>query len=148
MDVWMTHVRRAGKCGFCPSELGQLEPCVVTRQRNSRDGQVYTRVVRYHPQCWISQGLIYLEKHPLILNYGRRRLDLSKEDRSRRLQLLRRRSQLMYYAREAADAKRWWTAANNFLKADALIGEIEKVGGVPKSWLPKEVKDATAATTK
>ena len=145
MDVWMTWSKREVQCRFCPDKVDKGTPVVVTRSVKTWEERTFTRTGRYHPQCWVNQGLAYLEKHPVVYKDGRPRLVLTPDQRVARMRLLRRRATLMLRYRRDIAALRIVEAVGHYIKAVELIPLMEPLGGVPRSWLA-EVPTEEAAT--
>lgn len=146
MDVWMTQARRISRCHYCPEPIRQLDPEVIGQTKRTKGGRTFTRIRRWHPQCWITQGLSYIEQHPVVIRQGRPRLELDPVTRHRRLQLLRSHAQLMHYSREAWTSGNILRSVHCWLKASDLHEEMSQLGGVPKGWLPDPaVEDHTTS---
>lgn len=134
MDVWITQARRRSKCSYCPEPIRQLDAEVIGRSRYTNSSHTFTRIRRWHPQCWVKQGLAHIEAHPIVIRQGRPRLGLNPEQAKERAMLLRRHAQDMHYYRKAlADGKLLY-AIRCYLRAQDLKERIEPLGGVPGSW--------------
>lgn len=138
MDVWMTQARRISKCSYCPEPIRRLEPEVIGKSRWKVAERTFTRINRWHPQCWITQGLSHIEAHPVIIRQGRPRLALEDGPAKRRLYLLRRHAQWMHYYRKAMDKGNLVYAIRCALRAQDIAEKIAPLGGIPISWRPKE----------
>lgn len=134
LDVWVTHAKRDANCGFCPEKVVMGSPELVTRSRRRMGGRTFTRVKMYHPECWMAQGMQYLDTHPYVPKLGRPRLNLSLEDRAARKKLLMQHGQYLYRYRKYMEEGRVVPAVEQYLKAVQLREEIEPLGGVPRSW--------------
>jgi hypothetical protein len=139
----MRHARRDNKCFWCEEVILRFSPEVISRFRWRAGDKTFTKFRRFHPNCWVEQGLEYLRKNPPVVRMGRPRLALNQEDRGKRLKILRRRAQLMYLFRNASESGKVIQAVEYYLKAYELIKEIEPLGGAPKSWIEEvhEVHD-------
>ncbi len=145
MDVWITYCRKECRCKHCPEKINTGEPKVVgklwMKRREGQDIKVmnFPITMRWHPQCWIEQGLIELNKRPYEArgDRGRKSLVMSKEDKVTRNKLLRRRSSFFFRLRAAADAGETDKIIQIIGKMEMLAVEIEKYGGAPKSWKPE-----------
>lgn len=136
MDVWMTQARRISRCNYCPEPIRQLEAEVIGQTKRQQNGRTFTRIRRWHPQCWITQGLAYIELHPVVIKQGRPRLGLAPDQRLTRLRLLRSHAQLMHYSRVAWEQGNILRSVHCWLKATDLHKAMEEVGGIPRGWLP------------
>lgn len=139
MDVWLTWCKRKTKCKYCPEPINPGEPVVVAKQwrkKASQDARHWPFILRFHPNCWLENALAYLEKHPYVpkRSMGRPKLDLSKDDKTKRLRMLRLRASIVYRQKVAAHEGRALRVLELEVRKQELIGEIEKCGGVPKSW--------------
>jgi hypothetical protein len=135
MDVWMSRAKKALKCTFCPEPFETGDAIVITKLKVTNSRGTFTTVRRWHPQCWINQGLIYLEKHPTVDKpTGRPKLELDPEVKAERMKLLRRHAQLMHFHRMAQDKGDILGAVNYYIRACELMPMMEECGGVPRSW--------------
>lgn len=135
----MTHCRKESKCGFCPEKIKVATPMVVGKMW-MKGGKVkrWTLTLRWHPQCWVKQGLLSLEKRPYSPagERGRKPLSMSPEDKKERNRILARWASFMFRLREAVDNGETDKVIKIYSAAIKLIDEIEEYGGAPKSWRP------------
>lgn len=145
MDIWITRSRKKATCSRCKQGIPAQTP-LVKGKLWKHQGKVFSRplVFRWHIQCWIDAGLEYLKQHPIVEPIHNRggRIELSEEDKKARVALLMRRARLNQRCKQLVELMS--DGSTNELniklvsvhaKMDALMPEIEKVGGVPKSWL-------------
>jgi hypothetical protein len=98
---------------------------------------------RWHPQCWIAEAFAYLDKNPYSpvkttgVSRGRPPLKMSKEDRTKRTAILRRRASFIQRIRAAVYEAKWDSVIRLYDKMLKLNAEIEPLGGVPKDWAIK-----------
>lgn len=101
------------------------------------------RVVQkcYHPECWLKQGYDYLNSNPYIYKYrkcGRKSLKLTDEQRVIRKRLLVKMAKLNQRLAECSKLEdsdsKLVKVSQIMIKKEELRKEIEKYGGVPKSW--------------
>lgn len=138
MDIWIAHCKRIAKCHYCEKHINVTEPMVTGKLwRKKKEGLLHW-VIRYywHPLCWVEEGLNYLSKNPYNQgNRGGQPLNLSHEDRIKRLSILRRHAkytQKIRQSMERGDLDRIIRLASSMEK---LKEEILPLGGIPKKWL-------------
>src|SRR3989337_3508288 len=81
MDIWISWCKRDSKCRHCEETITPGTRVVIGK--HWRPGK-FTIMLRWHPQCWLQQGLNYLEKNP----YTSHKLQLDEEQSIRRHYLL------------------------------------------------------------
>lgn len=135
----MAHCRKETKCSFCEDAIPVAQPMVVGKAAmKKREGWSVT--LHWHPQCWITQGLQYLEAHPYVsAQKGKKKLDLSLEDREARFKIQRCRASMMQKLRvimhkDEVDEKDLDRIVRYSEKLREYKVAIEKYGGVPKKW--------------
>jgi len=110
-----------------------------TKKEVGGKDQNWRFTLRFHPQCWIDQGVAALKQRgEVVETRGRNRLVLTDNDSLTRLKILRRRAAVMQRLRiEVAkpDGERNIDRVIHFgSMLNKLKEEIESLGGVPKSW--------------
>lgn len=141
MDVWFTHCQRRAKCRWCEKPIEKSKPMVITRlwRKGDENSRKWNITNYYHPECYLAQGLDYLERNPYSPrgNRGRPKLHLSEEDKRKRYLLLRKKAALDQRKRKLKTS--YPDSALMVARIDAQIVEIcmdiALVGGVPKSWV-------------
>lgn len=139
MDIWMTWCKKKVVCRRCSEEISKASPMVVGKLWAVKGEKLrFTKRYYWHPDCWIQDGLNYLEQHPYSAEgKGRPRLAMSEGDKKKRYKVLSRRADLMRQLRGAVESG----DANQILKVyermEKLKPEIEKLGGIPESWQSK-----------
>lgn len=146
MDVWFTWARNEATCEWCPDKIKRKTPMVVTKlwNKGQADSRKWNIIHRYHPACYLAQGLDYLDKHPFTEVHegevkGRPAIQLSPEDRKKRLALLKKRAAL---DQRLKNLKKGYHPEADYIVREAaiyveiaqVIQEIVTVGGIPKSW--------------
>lgn len=140
-NVCMVWCQRQANCGWCdkPIEVATTEVTVFYWNKGA-DGHRWNVKRYYHPQCWIDQGVDYLNLHPYCA--GERRgpkpnLSLSKEEMDKRLHLLRKKATLEQRKRNLDPKRADYLSAVLKLEIKVLdtIQEIAPIGGVPRKWL-------------
>ena len=142
MHVWMTHCQRTCKCAHCPEQIEAGEPMVTGKVKLK--GQEWYKTLHWHPQCWIEQGMVYLESRPYVPSHrGRVPLKLDEETKSKRFAILRRYASVMQRINKLVvkinesseiDSESVSKLAHLSEMVEGLKVEIEPLGGVPKSW--------------
>lgn len=143
MDVWFTHCQRKAKCKWCEQPIEKATPMVITRlwRKGDENSRRWNITNYYHPNCYLAQGMDYLETHPYSPrgNRGRPKIQLSEEDKRKRYLLLRRKAALEQRKRKLKTS--YPDNALMIARIDTQIieicMEITLVGGVPKGWVEK-----------
>lgn len=135
MDVWMQWNKQKGYCASCKELLTAGE--AIVRGKLWQKGH-HSYWFKWHPQCWITAGLEYLEVHPYAppKRGGSRALKLAPETQRVRFLILCRHAAAMQrrkrlVAKMPASLPRL-QHLEEFMQQLKL--EIEAVGGAPKSW--------------
>lgn len=137
-DVWFSWCKRRSKCNYCPDSILAGTPVVIVKHWRPNKHSYY---FRFHPDCYIQQGVAYLAKHPYEpyrANTGRPKLELSNSDSYARIKLLRHRAVVMYRRRQAIKllpseaAQEYIDSLDKVL--DKITEDIQIYGGVPNSW--------------
>ena len=136
-QVWVAWCKKKSICKTCNELILSGLPMVYVRIRDTNRPYPYT--MRKHLHCWLADAIDWLEKNPYtrVNSPGRKRLQLSDEDRKIRLKLLRRRALLVFRQRVLAYNNPKLAAdkiGKMQEKVDIIVKDICKVGGVPKSW--------------
>lgn len=96
---------------------------------------------RWHPECWLKEAFAYLDKNPYSpvktagVSRGRPPLKMSKENRTKRTAILRRRASFIQRIRAAVYESKWDSVIRLYDKMLKLNAEIEPLGGVPENWI-------------
>lgn len=94
---------------------------------------------RWHPQCWIDQGLASLEKRPYIPPAGRTPCNIPDDMRKKRVSILRRRASVMQRLKGEMSKPYEEISLEAIIHFGEMLEkqaiEIEPLGGVPKSWI-------------
>lgn len=110
---------------------------VIGKSRGSR--RTYRQY--FHPQCWVDNGMAYLNANPYTPGIrGRRGLNLAPEDARKRHLLIRRYNTLKQRKRLGGPGN---LKLINWLspRMDRIMEEMKNVGGIPKSWLATPMKE-------
>jgi len=134
MNVWMSWCKKRTECRYCNLLIDTATPIVVCRSwLNGKKHEM-----RYHPQCWLDNGIDYLRQNPYIaMPRGRKKLTLSVDDaKTRRVLLVRYGAVKQRIGRiRAKYPDRLLPIARLEKRLRELVMEIEPFGGVPKKWL-------------
>jgi len=139
VHVWISRTRQKGKCAFCPNEITKGGYSVVCRSYKYRgEGKAkWTFQRRFHPQCWIDQGIQELESRGFSETRGRPRL-ASDEVTEKRQKILRRRAAVLQRIRKEMARPAKERSMDRIVHLgemlNSLAEEIEPLGGVPESW--------------
>lgn len=137
-NVCMTWCKRKTKCKWCPEpiETGQPMVRVFFWNKGNPETRRWNRTDFYHPDCWVKQGLDYLELNPFSAKRQGALVQLSKEDKRKRFLLIRRFHALRQRKRivKAEFPDRLLMESRIDKRMAEIVLEMLKVGGVPKSW--------------
>jgi len=137
MDVWMTWCRRKAVCKYCGEDIVKATPIVKCKSVRGNTTKL-TTMMYFHPKCWVENGMDYLEKNPYTSGMrGRKRLELSDEDRRARYLLLRKYAGLKQ--RLGNIVTKFPDNLEPTLRIEEqmrqIMVDISVVGGIPPKWL-------------
>jgi len=139
-NVTMRWCVKKSTCRWCDQSIDNGTPVVTVFFWNKgEDSGKWNRKwnVRfsYHPQCWVDQGLDYLNRNPYIPQHREKKPTLCEEDRRKRFLLVRK------FHKAEQMRKNSGSYPDNLLAevrlTEQMIGimlEVAVLGGVPKSW--------------
>jgi len=142
-NVTMRWCRKQAKCRWCeqPIEIGTPLVAVVFWNKGNPESRKWNSYQYFHPQCWVDQGLDYLNRNPFVPHKRGRKITLSDEDRRKRFLLVRR-----FHALEQRKKKIKAGYPDNVLIEARLDRQMVEImldmailGGIPKSWVEKLV---------
>ena len=147
-NVTINWCQNQAKCKWCEQPIPVGTPMVTVFFWNKGDeGKRGWNIKHYYhlrteeevagglPQCWCEQGLDWLKRNPYVSKRtGRKRIELTWEERQRRLRMLKRKASLEQ-RRRALEEDDVLGHAHIDTKVAELMLEIAMVGGIPKSWL-------------
>ncbi len=90
-NVVMRWCKKKAKCRWCEEDIELANPmvAVVFRNKMVESNRSWNTYLYYHPDCWVKQGLDYLNRNPYVEQRRRSRtLLLSEEDRIHRRKLI------------------------------------------------------------
>ncbi len=139
-NVTMRWCQRKATCRWCelPIVTGTAVVAVFFWNKGSGDRRWNTQIC-YHPDCWVKQGLDYLDRNPYVPVRVRDKLKLSVEDKRKRFLLVRR-----FHALEQRKGNVKADYPDKLLvevrltkqMADIML-DVARIGGIPKSWAEK-----------
>ena len=138
-NVTMRWCPKKSTCKWCDKTIETRTPMVAVMFWNKgSDSRKWNSYAKYHPQCWVDQGLDYLTRNPYVTkNLGKKSI-LSVEYRRKRFLLVRRFNALVQ------KRKCGHSYPDNILveidltqRMVEIMLEVTTVGGVPKSWVEK-----------
>jgi hypothetical protein len=137
MDVWMTWNKRIAKCKYCEKEILVSTPMVVGQtKKGNRTYRMY-----FHPQCWVDNGMVYLNNNPYTSGCrGRKKLPLSPDDSRKRFLLIRRYNTLKSRKK---NLKRFPDDILESIRLEdkmrGIMVEMENIGGIPSKWAVERI---------
>ena len=140
MHVWISWCKRKCECSHCKETILCSEPMVSGRHTTTKGGRKWTIKLHWHPQCWVGQGLAYLQSHPMIKGPGRPRIMLSEEDKAARHRLLLKHGNIRHRQKVAALAGDAVRVLDLEIRRQEVIEEMSKYGPIPRSWRVNEIQ--------
>ena len=140
MNVWIRKTRKRVKCRYCEKhiEVGEYQVVCQYFMKLKHSGKTWVKRMSFHarePNCWLDRAIAELETRAVVETRGRKRMQLSDDDREVRVKLLRRRASVMQRignGMEGTIVPRRVAHLTEMLEQLKL--EIEPYGGVPKGW--------------
>ena len=140
-SVMMRWGRKQAQCKWCEQavEVGNPIVSVVFWNKGNEDKRSWNKYLYYHPQCWVDQGLDYLNRNPYVPHVRGRKATLSKEDRRKRFLLVRRFNALVQRKGKIKAPYPDHLLIEERITKQMLdiIMDVTNLGGVPKSWVEK-----------
>ena len=133
-NVSIAWCHRTAQCKWCENQIEASTPMVSVFfwNKGNEANRGWNSKYYYHPNCWVAQGLDYLERNPYVPGPGRKRVEMEPEKKAIRLKILRRKASLEQRRRNTEDPL---MLAHIETQIAGLFEEIIEVGGIPKSWL-------------
>lgn len=138
-NVIMKWCQKKAECQWCNQdiEVGSAMVAVFFWNKGD-DGRRWNVQKCYHPNCWVAQGMDYLERNPYVPYIrGRRKSSLSPEDSRQRYLIIRRYHALNQRIGKLGNGADLFERLELEMHQIELILEMQKLGGVPKKWLEK-----------
>ena len=97
MNVWIKKTRKRVLCKYCNQyiEVGEYQVICQYFMKLKHSDTTWTKVMHFHPNCWVERAIVELETRPYSENRGRRPDVLSDETKLARQKILRRRASVM-----------------------------------------------------
>jgi len=142
MDIWMTWCTRVSKCKHCSNDIVSGTPMVMGKLWRKHSTGVtppsvmrFPLVFRWHPQCWVDQGILSLKDYAEVhRDRHRPRLLLTDEQRLVRKRLIGRWRTYRFRMRVAMESNDMDYLRKLVENMRQVALEIEQVGGMPKKW--------------
>jgi len=139
-NVCMVWCQRTAKCQFCEQVIVAGTPQVKAFYWNkgTPEHKGFNNTQYYHPQCWVLQGLYYLEHNPYV-PYTRNIGDdkLTAEQKAQRRVLLHHKSALDQRLRnlKSTGEKRIFHTLHISEEIGKIMEKILPLGGIPQKWI-------------
>jgi len=150
MDIRLAICRKTARCSYCLQDITIGEPVVrgrSWRKRSESEGSIRRWIMnfRWHGKrasdgqcCWLAQELDRLSTVTYVETRGRKKIILPKEQRERRLHLLRKRARQVQRLKHLLMIPTGQRDIDDVIKIGMAMEEIKEeivdFGGVPKSW--------------
>jgi len=139
-NVTMRWCQKAAKCRYdgCEQTIEPGEPMVaVFFWHKGSDNRKWNIQLCFHPQCWIKNGMEYLNHNPYVphRSTGRKRLVVDEDTRRVRFLITRRYHALKQRLGKLDNGSEPLKSLRIESQMMELIIEMQPVGGVPKRWL-------------
>ena len=141
VSSWIVICKKQSTCRYCKNHILLSTPVLKVRKGPTLKGWYIT--THYHPNCWVESGIAYAEKQERKSAdnpepRGRKPLDMPAEAKAERFRLMSRMSSINFrvnveMSKPTEDINVDKLIHFGKMKVD-IMDEIEKVGGVPKSW--------------
>ena len=137
-NVTMVWCHKKATCKWCEQPIEVTSAMVrVFFWNKGGDNRRWNVQLCFHPECWVKQGMDYLNKNPYVpIN---KRITLSKEDARKRFLLIRRFNALVQRKNKIKS-----DYPDNMLVEIRLTNQMVEImldvailGGVPKTWAEK-----------
>lgn len=140
-NVTMRWCVRKSTCKWCEQPIDNGTPVVTVFfwNRGNENSRKWNNTYSYHPECWIKQGLDYLERNPYIPQHRNKQPNLTVEDKRKRFLLIRKFNSLVQ--RKKHNYHNYPDTVLDDIKltqkqVDIML-EVAVLGGVPKGWAEK-----------
>lgn len=139
MNVWVRRTKRRSTCSYCQGEITNGSYQVVCQHYvKTSGGKNWWFRRSFHPQCWIDQAIAELEKIPVVETRGKKRMQLTDDDRAKRRSIILRRGSVIQRIKKEMAKPEEDRDVDKIIRLGAMLEklkeEIRYYGGVPKSW--------------
>ena len=140
MNVWIRKTRKRVKCRYCEKhiEVGEYQVVCQYFMKLKHSGKTWVKRMSFHarePNCWLDRAVAELETRVVVETRGRKRNQISDDNREVRERLLRRRASVMQRIRQEMDGLMRPDKVMHLTEMlEKLKLEIEPYGGVPRGW--------------
>jgi len=137
-NVTIAWSNRIAQCEWCPESIVAGTPLVTVFfwNKGSPEHKGFNVKKYYHPNCWVAQGLDYLERNPYVPYIRKKKMELTPEQSKQRYSILRRKAAIDQRIRDASNRPDvLLIEARLNIKITELMLEIAPIGGIPKKWL-------------
>lgn len=137
-NVTMRWCRHKATCKWCEKDIKASTPVVAVMfwNKGNPDSRRWNTYQKYHPQCWVEQGMDYLNRNPYVQPMGRKP-KLCKEDSRKRFLLVRRFHALEQRRHNNKFPDNVLADIRLFEQMVNIMVEVAMLGGVPKGWAEK-----------
>lgn len=140
-NVTMRWCAKKSTCKWCGLSIEKGTPVISIFfwNKGNPDSRKWNTNYSYHPQCYIDQGMDYLNRNPYVSSYKGRRPVLSEEDRRKRFLLIRKFHALDQRRRNCNHSfpDSILTDIRLTEQMVEIMLELATVGGVPEAWAEK-----------
>ena len=140
-NVTMRWCVKKSTCKWCDKYIDNGTPMVsvVFWNKGNIESRKWNSYSKYHPQCWIDQGLDYLRRNPYVPQHREKKPTLSEEDGRKRFLLIRKFNWLVQVKRNCNHnfPDSVLTNINLTQQMIDIMLEVAVIGGVPKGWAEK-----------
>ena len=140
-NVTMRWCVKKSTCKYCDKPIDNGTPVVTVFwwYKGDDEKRKWNMKISFHPQCWIDQGLDYLQRNPYIPQHRVKKPTLSTEDRRKRFLLIRRFNALIQKRKNCNHSFPDHVITDIKLTQQMIdiMLETATIGGVPKGWAEK-----------
>lgn len=136
-NVTMKWCVKKSTCKWCEQPIVNGTPVVTVFfwNKGNPENRRWNCSYSYHPQCWIAQGLDYLNRNPYVPQHREKKPTLCEEDRRKRYLLVRRFHKAEQMRKNCGKfPDNLLTEARLTQQMVDIMLEVATLGGVPKSW--------------
>jgi len=139
-NVTMRWCVKKSTCKWCEQSIDRGTPIVsvVFWNKGNEESRKWNYYAKYHPQCWVAQGLDYLSRNPYVPQHRVKKPTLSDEDKRKRYLLVRKFHKAIQLRKNCANYPDGvLTEIRLTQQMVEIMLEAVTLGGVPKKWAEK-----------